>query len=88
MAFEIEIKRRALREIEDLQENRKSEIRELLLLLKDDPVPFRKMDVVKLHGYENVYRIRIGGTRVVYTVSWTERKILISYIGPRGNAYD
>ena len=88
MAFEIEIKRKALRGIEDLQENRKSEVREVLLLLKEDPVPFRKMDVIKLQGYENVYRIRMGGTRVVYAVSWAERKILVNYVGPRGNAYD
>ena len=45
------------------------------------------MDVTKLKGYDNTYRIRVGETRIVYAVSWTERKILVHYVGPRGNAY-
>lgn len=38
------------------------------------------MDVSKLRGYENKYRIRIGDLRLVYTVLWAERRILIHYI--------
>jgi mRNA-degrading endonuclease RelE of RelBE toxin-antitoxin system len=34
-------------------------IKEVIPTLKGDPIPFR-IDVVKLRGYENVYRIRIG----------------------------
>ncbi|MGA2874752.1 MAG: hypothetical protein ABSE82_04340 [Nitrososphaerales archaeon] len=46
------------------------------------------MDATKLRGYENIYRIRVGETRVVYAVSWVDRKILVNYVGPRGNAHD
>ena len=88
MAFTIQIKRKALLAIEELQEKRRVEIRTILLALKDDPVPFRRMDVTKLKGYDNVYRIRVGDTRIVYAVSWADRKILVNYVGPRGNAYD
>ena len=88
MAFTVEIKRKALRFIEELDEKRKRRIAETILTLKDDPVPFKREDVVKLKGYDSTYRIRIGESRLVYTVSWDERKILIHYAGPRGGAYD
>lgn len=85
--FTVEVKRRALRKLEKLDEKRKSKLRKFILALKEDPVPFRKMDISKLRGYENAYRIRVGNLRVVYTVSYGERKILIHYIGPREKAY-
>lgn len=88
MAFTVEIKRKALRFIEGLHDTRKTRIRETILILKEDPVPFRKEDVVKLKGFDSTYRIRIGELRLVYTVSWSERKILIHYVGPREGAYD
>jgi mRNA interferase RelE/StbE len=88
LAFTVEIKRKALRFIEELDEKRKHRIAEIILILKDDPIPFKKEDVVKLKGYDSTYRIRIGESRLVYTVSWDERKILIHYAGPRGGAYE
>ncbi len=88
MAFTVEIKRKALRFIEELDENRKRRITEIILVLKDDPVPFKREDVVKLKGYDSTYRIRVGELRLVYTVSWGERKTLIHYVGSRGGAYD
>lgn len=87
MAFTVEIKRKALKFIEVLDYKRKQTVRETVLLLKDDPVPFRRLDVVKLKGYDNIYRIRIGELGLVYAVSWSERKILIHYAGPRDKAY-
>jgi mRNA interferase RelE/StbE len=88
LAFTIETKRKALRSIEGLDDKRKQRLREIVLVLKDDPVPFKREDVVKLKGYDSTYRIRIGELRLVYTVSWGERKILIHYLGSRGGAYD
>lgn len=88
MAFTVEIKRKALRRLEELDDKRRERVREIVLILKDDPVPFKREDVVKLKGFDSSYRIRIGELRLVYTVSWTERRVLIHYLGPRGGAYD
>jgi mRNA interferase RelE/StbE len=85
--FTVEVKRRALRKLEELDEKRKKRLKEIIILLKDDPIPFRKVDLSKLKGYENIYRIRVGELRLVYAVLWTERKILVHYIGPREKAY-
>ncbi|NHV06789.1 MAG: type II toxin-antitoxin system RelE/ParE family toxin [Thaumarchaeota archaeon] len=70
-----------------LSKERKNKIKEVLLTLSNDPLPFRRLDVAKLKGYENTYRIRIGNLRIVYEVNWIERKITIHFIGPRSEAY-
>ncbi|RLF43889.1 MAG: hypothetical protein DRN17_05500 [Thermoplasmata archaeon] len=46
MSFEIKIKKKAFEFLSVLKE--KGEIRKLLLLLKDNPVPVKSMDVSKL----------------------------------------
>ena len=86
--FTISIKRKALRRLEGLDEKRKQRIREIITILKEDPVPFKRADVIKLAGYQDTYRIRVGQYRIVYTVSWKERIITIHYIGPRERAYE
>ena len=53
--FTVDVKRRALRRLEELDEKRKKKLKEVIILLKDDPIPFRRMDVSKLKGYDNEY---------------------------------
>lgn len=64
--FTIEIKRKALRKLTKLNRKRKETIKEIVSILKLDPIPFRKADVSKLKGYDNVYRIRAGDPRIAY----------------------
>jgi len=85
--FNITIKRKALRKLAKLDEKRRKTIKEIVLILKLDPIPFRKADVGKLKGYDNIYRIRVGDLRIVYEVLWAPRTIVIHYIGPREKAY-
>jgi mRNA interferase RelE/StbE len=86
--FAVSIKRKALRSLEKLSKKQKQRIATIITVLRKDPIPFRKADVCKLKGYENTYRIRIGDLRIVYHVSWSERTILVNYIGPREAAYE
>jgi len=85
--FKVEAKRKALKILKKLGRERRNKIRELIVSLKSDPIPFRKFDVAKLRGYENAYRIRIGDLRIVYEVNWDRKRILIHFIGPREKAY-
>ena len=85
--FELKVRRKALRYIDRLGSKRKRAIKEALSLLKSDPVPVRRIDVTKLKGYDDIYRIRIGTIRIVYQVLWSERMIIIIFVGPRGRAY-
>jgi mRNA interferase RelE/StbE len=86
--FAIKIKRRALRKLAKLNQKQKRNIETLILILKDDPIPFKKADVCKLQGYDSTYRIRTGDRRIVYHVFWSEKTILIHYIGSREKAYE
>jgi mRNA interferase RelE/StbE len=86
--FRVEAKRRALRALAKLTIKRKSRIKEVILILKNDPIPFRRLDVAKLKGYENTYRIRVGVLRIVYEVNWDKKRILIHFIGSRERAYE
>lgn len=47
---------------------RKRKIKRTMLILKTDPIPFRKLDVCKLKGYDNTYRVRVGNLRIIYEV--------------------
>jgi mRNA interferase RelE/StbE len=85
--FAIKIKRKALRKLSKLNPKQKRNIETLIPILKNDPIPFKKADVCKLRGYDSTYRIRIGDLRLVYQVFWSEKSILIHYIGPREKAY-
>jgi len=86
--FAIKIKRKALRKLEKLNRKQKRNIETLILILKNDPIPFRKADVCKLQGYDSTYRIRTGDLRIVYQVFWDEKTILVHYIGSRERAYE
>ena len=86
--FRIEAKKRAIKFIETLNSTRKERIREIILVLKQNPVPIRQVDLAKLKGYDNLYRIRIGNARIIYEVFWNERRILLHYVGPREKAYN
>jgi mRNA interferase RelE/StbE len=86
--FAIKIKRKAQRKLEKLDQKHKQTIRTILLILKNDPIPFKKADVCKLKGYDSTYRIRTGNHRIVYQVFWNEKIILVHYIGPREKAYE
>jgi len=85
--FKVEAKKRTLKNLKRLSEERKNKIKDVITTLKSDPILFRKFDVAKLKGYENTYRIRIGDLRIVYEVNWDEKGILIHFIGPREKAY-
>ena len=85
--FTVTAKRRVLKVLEELDRERRKRFEEVFSILKKNPIPFRELDVVKLKGYENTYRIRIGDYRIVYEVLWDEKRILIHFIGRRKAAY-
>ncbi len=64
--FAIKIKRKALRKLVKLNSNQKRNIEKIILILKNDPIPFKKADVCELQNYDSTYRIRIGNIRIIY----------------------
>lgn len=86
--FAININKKAFKKLQTLNSKQKQTIEQIIFILKNDPIPFRKADVCKLRGFDSTYRIRIGNNRIIYRVLWNEKAISIKYIGPRERAYE
>ncbi len=76
----------AAKSYDKLPDRLKNEIRDVLNELQYSFVPNR-LDVKKLKGYKNTYRIQVGHWRIIYEINIKEKSILIYGILPRKNAY-
>jgi len=88
MNFEINIKDQSFKFISSLQMKDRERLKEAMLVLKEDPVPIKSLDITKLKGEKNKYRIRKGKFRIVYEVIWEQKLILIHRVDFRGDVYD
>lgn len=84
--FRIEFSSRAKKEFDYNSSDKR--VVEAIKLLSINPVPARRYDVKKLKGLEDTFRIRIGKIRIVYTIIWGDKVILVSRIGERESVYD
>jgi mRNA interferase RelE/StbE len=87
MSFEINIKDKSLKFISSLQKSERERLKEAILVLKDEPVPIKYLDIAKIKGEKNTYRIRKGKLRIVYEVIWEQKLILIHRVDFRGDVY-
>ena len=87
MNFEINIKDKSLKFISSLQIKDRERLKEAMLVLKEDPVPIKSLDITKLKGEKNKYRIRKGEFRIVYEIIWEQKLILIHRVDYRGSVY-
>ena len=44
-------------------------------------------DIVPVEGMPGYDRLRVGGYRVVYTIDYAEKEILVYHVGNRGDVY-
>jgi len=85
--FNVKVKRRAFKALERLPRDYRLRVLEVLDELSANPIPFKKYNLRKLKGYEDTFRIRIGTIRIIYTIDWDSKSIVVHYIGPREHAY-
>ncbi|HDJ89914.1 MAG TPA: type II toxin-antitoxin system RelE/ParE family toxin [Thermoprotei archaeon] len=85
-SFRLEIKKTALKNIRRYKEYREK-FTELFKTLKNNPIPYKNFDIVKLKGYKQTYRIRLGKIRIIYQIDWIERRIIILVVAKRSKAY-
>ena len=74
----IEYSKSAKKSIKNLNEPFKSNIKAAI-------ESFPQGDIKKLHGYTNMYRMRVGNYRIIYKT--TTQGIFIEDILPRGKVY-
>jgi len=83
-SYEIEISRTAERQLRKLAEEDQLRVVRAVMALANQPRP---RGARKLTGFDDVFRIRVGRWRVLYTVSDTRLVILVLKIGHRKDVY-
>jgi mRNA-degrading endonuclease RelE of RelBE toxin-antitoxin system len=85
--FEVVAASRARKSAKKLPETYRRRIVELLLILRENPVPAEYYDVKKLKGYTDTYRARIGDLRVIYEILWDLKRVHVLVFERRERAY-
>lgn len=80
MSYRLELSPAAQRQARRLPVNDARRVRDALRSLVDDP---RTPSSVKLKGFDNVWRIRVGDRRVVYEIHDAERLLMVLRIARR-----
>jgi mRNA interferase RelE/StbE len=80
--YSIAFARSARKELESLSPRLVTRIMSRIESLSKDPRP---PGCRKLRGVDNLWRIRVGEYRIIYSIDDRERLVDISTIGPRGS---
>ena len=85
MNYKVFLERKAQKQLESVPEPHQSRIREKLLQLRDTGFS-SELDIRKLKGHRNYYRLRVGSYRVLFELQ--EGYIIVVFaVLPRGSAY-
>ncbi|MDW7776812.1 MAG: type II toxin-antitoxin system RelE/ParE family toxin [Methanosarcinales archaeon] len=84
--YNVVLTNRAVKNFKKLPEELQNKCGEIFDDLEYSFAPIR-LNVKKLKGYENTYRIRIGSWRIIYKVDNNIKSIVIYDILPRKSAY-
>ncbi|AUB56288.1 MULTISPECIES: type II toxin-antitoxin system RelE family toxin [Methanobacterium] len=84
MRYKVFLDRKALKNLEDIESDISDSIMNRIIKLKDGFLP--ELDIKKLKGYSNHYRLRIGKYRVLFQLQ-KDHVIIIYAILPRKKAY-
>jgi mRNA interferase RelE/StbE len=85
LAYEVYFERKTLKNLKKLDKTLKSRILEALRTLRDEGFS-RKLDIKKLKGYKNHYRLRIGHYRILFELE-KPKTIIVYAILPREKVY-
>jgi len=85
MKYRVFLERKASKQLESLDKNLQKRIKDRLKLLEQEGFSL-KLDIKKLKGYRNQYRLRIGEYRILFEIQ--KKYTLVVYaILPRKSAY-
>ncbi len=85
--YSLIIHKKAAKFLKSRNSSTKRTIKRKLDLLKEDPFSHEQLDIKKLKGIENMYRLRIGTIRIIYQVEEHKLLILVISAGTRGDVY-
>ncbi len=82
--YTVTFARSAGKELEALPQGTAQRVFHAIEKLADNPRP---SGVVKLHGIKNLWRIRVGDYRVVFSVDEQKRVVDVAYVRHRKDVY-
>ena len=83
--YHVFLEKKASKQFEKLSVDARSRVVDALHTLRDEGFS-RRLDVVKLRGYKDQYRLRVGKYRILFELR-PERTIVVYAILPRKVAY-
>ena len=83
-SYEVEVSRSAEKQLRKLPRSDQVRVASAILALGTDPFP---SGARKLSGYDDVYRVRVGRYRILYSVSDTTLIVVVLKVGHRRNVY-
>lgn len=84
MAYTVIIKKTAQKQILALPKNYYEKVRKVILSLETNPRP---VGYIKLTGSDNIYRIRVGIYRIVYSIEDAQLVVYIFDVDHRKDVY-
>ncbi|MEL7315348.1 MAG: type II toxin-antitoxin system RelE/ParE family toxin [Cyanobacteria bacterium J06559_3] len=84
MTYRIEFAKNATKQFKALPANEQHRLKPKIDALAAEPRP---AGVVKLSGEENLYRIRVGNYRIIYTIEDKQLLVLVLKLGHRREIY-
>jgi mRNA interferase RelE/StbE len=85
MKYRIFLERRAYKQLESLDKGLQKRIKDRLKLLEQEGFSL-ELDIKKLKGYRNQYRLRIGEYRILFEIQ-KKYTLVVHAILPRKSAY-
>ncbi len=85
--YHLKIHKKALKFLKSRNSSERNQIETKLEFLKEDPISHPQLDVKKMKGVENTFRLRIGRIRIIYLIINDELLILVISAGVRGEIY-
>jgi mRNA interferase RelE/StbE len=82
--YRVEVSATAERQIGSLPRAEQIRILRAIRALADDPMPPGRR---KLSGYDDVWRIRVGAYRVLYSIDGNRLVVLVLKVGHRKDVY-
>lgn len=86
MNYEIKFLKDALKSLQKQDAVTRNRILDHLKILSEDP-RHPELDIKRMQGIENRFRLRVGSYRVVYFIIDNELIIIVVKIGSRGDIY-
>jgi len=84
MNWKIQLSRRAIKDIKNLDEPIKIRVWESIINMLKHP---ESVDIKKLKGKSREYRLRVGDWRVRFQVDYTQKTYLITHVKHRRDTY-